>query len=202
MERYELEAAIEGILFAAGEPVPIKRLADALEVSVKEAEAAAERIGSRLSYERRGIRITKLDKLWQMTSAPELGDTIRAVLEERKPPPMSRAALEVLSLVAYYQPITRADIERIRGVESCATVARLIEKGLIAESGRLDVPGKPYLYKTTPHFLRAFGLTSLDDLPNPEDSEIEGQLSIEQPQLSSEDAGSDVQEGRAGGEDF
>lgn len=179
MEGLELEAAVEGILFASGEPVSITRLSAALDVPPKEIELAAASIGGRLGYERRGIRLLRLEKSLQLVSAPELGDIVRKILEERKPPPMSKAALEVLSLVAYEQPITRARIEQTRGVECGATIGALCEKGLIAEAGRLDVPGKPFLYKTTPGFLRAFGLESLHDLPDLDDNEIEGQLSME-----------------------
>ncbi|MDR0325597.1 MAG: SMC-Scp complex subunit ScpB [Oscillospiraceae bacterium] len=176
MDHTTIEAAIEGILFASGEPVTIARLAAALDTGPREIEEAAEALSGRYRFERRGFRLVRLDKSLQMTTAPELADLIRKTLEERKPPPMSRAALEVLSLAAYYQPVTRAQIERARGVESGATLAGLVDKGLLAEAGRLDVPGRPIQYKTTPAFLRAFGLTSLDELP---DTELDGQLTME-----------------------
>ncbi|MDR1693131.1 MAG: SMC-Scp complex subunit ScpB [Oscillospiraceae bacterium] len=171
-----LEAALEGILFASGEPMPIARLAAALESDIHAVSEAAESLAGRYRYERRGVRLVRLDKSLQMTSAPELADIIRKTLEERKPPPMSNAALEVLSLAAYLQPVTRAQIERARGIESGATVAGLVEKGLLCEVGRLDVPGRPIQYGTTPAFLRAFGLTSLEELP---EAEIDGQLTME-----------------------
>jgi segregation and condensation protein B len=173
---HTIEAAIEGILFASGEPVAVARLAFALDAEPREIEEAAEALAGRYRFDRRGIRLVRMDKALQLTTAPELADIIRKTLEERKPPPMSRAALEVLSLAAYYQPVTRAQIERARGIESGATLAGLTEKGLLAEAGRLEVPGRPILYKTTPAFLRAFGLASLDELP---DMEIDGQLSLE-----------------------
>jgi segregation and condensation protein B len=176
VEHYTIEAAIEGILFASGEPVTIARLAAALDAGAREVEEAAEALSGRYRYEQRGVRLVRLDKSLQMTTAPELADIIRKTLEERKPPPMSRAALEVLSLTAYYQPVTRAQIERARGIESGATLAGLVDKGLLAEAGRLEVPGRPIQYKTTPAFLRAFGLSSLDDLP---DTELDGQLTLE-----------------------
>lgn len=176
MDHREIEAALEGILFAAGEPITISRLASALETESKVIEEAAETLAGRYRFEQRGIRLIRLDKSLQLTSAPELADIIRRVLEERKPPPMSRAALEVLSIAAYYQPVTRAQIERARGVESGATLSGLVDKGLLAEAGRMDVPGRPILYKTTPAFLRAFGLASLDELP---DTELDGQLTID-----------------------
>ena len=176
MDDYSIEAAIEGVLFASGEPVTVARLAAALGTDAREVEEAAEALAGRYRFERRGVRLVRLDKSLQMTTAPELADLIRKTLEERKPPPMSRAALEVLSLAAYYQPVTRAQIERARGVESGATLAGLVDKGLLAEAGRLDVPGRPIQYKTTPSFLRAFGLTSLDELP---DTELDGQMTLE-----------------------
>jgi segregation and condensation protein B len=176
MDDYTIEAAIEGILFASGEPVTITRLAAAMGVEPRVIEEAAEALSGKYRFERRGIRLVRLDKSLQMTTAPDLADLIRKTLEERKPPPMSRAALEVLSLAAYYQPVTRAQIERARGVESGATLAGLVDKGLLAESGRLEVAGRPIQYKTTPAFLRAFGLSSLEDLP---DSELDGQLVLE-----------------------
>jgi segregation and condensation protein B len=176
VERHEIETAVEGVLFASGEPVTVARLASALGAEPREVEEAAEALSGRYRFERRGVRLVRLDRSLQMTTAPELAEVIRKTLEERKPPPMSRAALEVLSVAAYYQPVTRAQIERARGVESGATLAGLVEKGLLAEAGRLDVPGRPIQYKTTPAFLRAFGLTSLDELP---DTEINGQLTLE-----------------------
>jgi segregation and condensation protein B len=176
MDDYTLEAAIEGILFASGEPVTIARLAAALDTGQREVEEAAEAMAGRFRFERRGIRLLRLEKSLQMVSAPELADIIRKTLEERKPPPMSRAALEVLSVAAYYQPVTRAQVERARGIESGATLSGLVDKGLLAEAGRLEVPGRPIQYKTTPAFLRAFGLSSLDDLP---ESELDGQLTLE-----------------------
>jgi segregation and condensation protein B len=175
VEHYSIEAAIEGILFASGEPISISRLAAALGIESGMIEEAAEVLSGRYRYEQRGVRLVRLDKSLQMTTAPELADLIRKTLEERKPPPMSRAALEVLSLAAYYQPVTRAQIERARGIESGATITGLVDKGLLIESGRLEVPGRPILYKTTPAFLRAFGLSSLNDLP---DTELDGQLTL------------------------
>jgi segregation and condensation protein B len=176
MDDYTIEAAIEGILFASGEPVTIARLAAALDTDPRNIEEAAEALSGRYRFERRGFRLLRLDKSLQMTSAPELADLIRKTLEERKPPPMSRAALEVLSIAAYYQPVTRAQVERARGVESGATLAGLTDKGLLVEAGRLEVPGRPIQYKTTPAFLRAFGLSSLEDLP---ETELDGQLTLE-----------------------
>ena len=176
MEKNELECMLEGILFAAGEPVKISRLAAVTGADAQDIRDAARTLAGQYRFGHRGIRLAILDDRLQLTSSPELGDLIRRVLEDRKPPPMSRAAIEILALAAYYQPITRAHIEKVRGVESGATVANLCEKGLLEEAGRMDVPGKPILYRTTPVFLRSFGLQSLDELP--EAGELEGQLTI------------------------
>ncbi len=174
MEQHEIESAIEGILFAAGEPVEVDRLTKSLGVDRESVVLAAETLAGRYRYERRGVRVVNMDKSWQMVSAPEQADLIRRTLEERKPAPLSKPALEVLALIAYYQPITRADIDKVRGVDSAYTVSTLQDKNLIEEAGRLDVIGRPILYRTTTVFLRCFGLTKLSELP--ELNELDGQL--------------------------
>ncbi len=177
MENHDIESAVEGILFASGEPVSLERLSQALEVDKRELAAAVSALAGRYRFERRGIRIVELNGSFQMTSAPEQAEYIRKALEERKPPLLSKSALEVLSLVAYYQPITRADIDKVRGVDSAYTVSSLVDKKLLEEAGRLDVVGRPILYRTAPGFLRSFGLSRLEELP--ELSELEGQLVME-----------------------
>ena len=166
MEQTELQRAIEAILFAAGERVEVSRLAMALEADPKEIVAATDAIMDNLSFERRGIRILKLDNGYQMVSSGEMADYVTKALETRKPPKLSASQLETLTIVAYYQPATKAMIEQIRGVDSSYSVAALLNKKLIEESGRLNVPGRPILYKTTPDFLRTFGISSLDELPS------------------------------------
>ena len=165
MQPLDLEMAIEGILFAAGEPVPILRLAAVLQVEDVEISMAADRLAVRLNTPESGIRLVRLDSLLQLCSAPELGDLIRTTLEVRKPPRLSPAALEVLAIVAYFQPVTRAYVEEVRGVDSSYTVSLLTERGLIAPCGTLDAPGRPTLFQTTPAFLRTFGISSLEELP-------------------------------------
>jgi len=181
MDIHEIEAAIEGILFASGEAVSIDRIATVLAVERDDIADAAARLADRYAYERRGVRIVRMDDCLQMCSAPELADVIRTALETRKPPKLSPTALEVLAIVAYFQPVTRAYIEQVRGVDSSYTVGVLTERGLIEPAGRLAVPGRPVLYKTTLDFLRTFGVASLSELPElPEsDTEIEGQLKIQ-----------------------
>lgn len=165
METGGLEPAIEGILFAAGEAVSAKRIAAVLAVSEQEVLDAAKRIADRLRSERRGIRLVRLENALQLCSAPELSDVIRQALETRKPPRLTQTALEVLAVTAYFQPVTRAYIESLRGADSSYTVGVLQERGLIEPCGTLDAPGRPTLFRTTQAFLRTFGLSSLDELP-------------------------------------
>lgn len=180
MELKELEGAIEGILFAAGDPVPVERICFVLEQDRETVENVCQRLADQYSYDRRGIRLIRLENSWQMCSAPEYADDIRRTLESRKPAKLSQPALEVLSIIAYFQPVTRAYIEQVRGVDSSYTVGLLLERELICEAGRLSVPGRPMQFRTTKNFLRAFGLSSLDDLPELPSSTQEGvQMTLE-----------------------
>lgn len=165
MEQIELQRAIEAILFAAGEPVEASRLAMTLEADVRDIEDAANKLMDELSFNRRGIRILKLEDKYQMVSSGEMADLIAKCLETRKPPKLSASQLEALTIVAYYQPATKAMVEKIRGVDSSYSISALLNKKLIEDAGRLNVPGRPILYRTTPNFLRTFGLSSLEELP-------------------------------------
>lgn len=180
MELKELEAAIEGILFAAGDPVPVERICFTLEQDRETVESVCQKLADEYSYERRGIRLVKLENSWQMCSAPEHAASIRKAFESRKPAKLSQPALEVLAIIAYFQPVTRAYIEQVRGVDSSYTVSLLLERELICEAGRLSVPGRPMQFRTTKNFLRSFGLTSLDDLPELPSATQEGvQMTME-----------------------
>ncbi len=180
MELKELESAIEAILFAAGDPVPAERICTALEQDRETVDAVCQRLADDYSYERRGIRLIRLEDSWQMCSAPEHASVIRKTLESRKPARLSQTALEVLAIVAYFQPVTRTYIEQIRGVDSAYTVGLLLERDLIQEAGRLTVPGRPIQYRTTETFLRSFGLTSLEELPELPSATQEGaQMTME-----------------------
>ena len=165
MEQTELQRGIEAILFASGDPVETTRLAMALEADAHDVTAAADALADNLAFERRGIRIIRLDNAYQMVSSGEMSDYITKALETRKPPKLSASQLEALTIVAYYQPATKAMVEQIRGVDSSYSIGALLNKRLIEEAGRLNVPGRPILYKTTPDFLRTFGISSLDELP-------------------------------------
>ncbi|WP_295626650.1 SMC-Scp complex subunit ScpB [uncultured Intestinimonas sp.] len=176
----EIESAMEAILFAAGEPVGVERLCMALEIDRATADAVAQKLMDDYSYERRGLRLVRLDASYQLCSAPEHAELIRKTFESRKPARLSPPALEVLAVIAYYQPTTRAYVDQVRGVDSAYTVGLLLDRELIEECGRLAVPGRPILYRTTSTFLRSFGLSSLDELPElPASSPEDGQLTLE-----------------------
>jgi segregation and condensation protein B len=174
----EVEAAIESILFASGEPVAVDRICLALEMDRTTVEQVLQRLMDHYAYERRGVRLLHIEDSWQLCSAPDYADIIRRAFEIRKPAKLSQPALEVLTIIAYYQPTTRAYVDQIRGVDSAYTMGLLQERKLIEECGRLQVPGRPHLYRTTKQFLRAFHLTSLDDLPEMPDLGGDGQMRL------------------------
>ena len=165
MEQTELRRAIEAILFAAGERIEISRLAAVLEADEADIMQAADALANELAFDRRGIRVLKLDDGYQMVSSGEMADYVTKCLETRKPPKLSASQLETLTIIAYYQPATKAMVEQIRGVDSAYSVGALLNKKLIEEAGRLNVPGRPIQYQTTPDFLRTFGISSLEELP-------------------------------------
>ena len=187
MEQTELIRAIEAILFAAGERVEISRLAAVLETDEDEIARAADTLADQLSFDRRGIRVMKLENGYQMVSSGEMADYVTKCLETRKPPKLSASQLETLTIVAYYQPATKAMVEQIRGVDSSYSVAALMNKKLIEEAGRLNVPGRPIQYRTTPDFLRTFGLGSLEELPPIEKISF-GEPIVEEPVAAQEPA--------------
>lgn len=187
METEEIGRAIEAILFAAGDPVGAQRMAQAIGVGLDQVEAALKTLMDTYSFQRRGMRIIQLEDAYQMVSAQDMSDVITRALETRKPPKLSASALETLTVIAYYQPTTKAFVEQIRGVDSSYTISALLNKKLIEEQGRLSVPGRPILYGTTPDFLRTFGIASLDDLPEvdlpkAQAQQVEMQLSLEDQQ--------------------
>ena len=179
MEQTELQRTLMAVLFAAGEPVSIARLAQSLEIDADELEREAKALMDSLSYNRSGIRIVRLEDAYQMCSASEQASFVTKTLEMRKPPKLSQSQLETLTIVAYYQPTTNAYIEQIRGVDSAYSVSALLTKKLICEDGRLNVPGRPILYRTTPDFLRVFGLSSLDELPEVELTDLRSRQQLQ-----------------------
>ena len=187
MESEELQRAIEAILFASGERVEVSRLAAALEADENEIVSAADALADELAFGRRGIRILKLENGYQMVSSGEMADFVTRALETRKPPKLSSSQLETLTIIAYYQPATKAMVEQIRGVDSAYSVAALLNKKLIEEAGRLNVPGRPIQYRTTPDFLRTFGLSSLEELPPIEKINFGEPIELPQEQPSGEE---------------
>lgn len=160
-----IKYAIEGILFAAGEPVKAAKLAVVLDTDIDAVNAAVEELKAEYNENKRGFNIIDIMDGYQICSRPEYYAYIQEILGEQRNQPLSNAAMEALAIIAYKQPITRGQIEHIRGVNSDGCVNRLYERGLIDEAGRLDAPGRPILYVTTDNFLRCFGLTSPSDLP-------------------------------------
>ena len=178
MEMKEIESAIEAILFASGEPIHVDRICLALDLDRPTVEKLLQKLMDFYAYERRGIRLLRMEDSWQLCSAPDYADAVRKAFEIRKSAKLSQPALEVLTIIAYYQPTTRAYVDQIRGVDSAYTVGLLLDRKLIEECGRLQVPGRPHLYRTTKNFLRAFHLTSLSDLPEMPDIGGEGQMRL------------------------
>lgn len=156
-------AALSAILFASGEPVPIARVAAALEMDEPSVYKLADALEKTLA--KTGICLLRLEDELQLTTRAEYTEVVRKVLDMRRDTPLSSAAMEVLAVVAYRQPVTKSYVEQVRGVDCGGVLSSLATKGLVEERGRLDVPGRPILYGTTAAFLRCFGLTSLADLP-------------------------------------
>ena len=161
----DMTAALEAILFAAGESMPVARLSLVLGAEEEEILHCADELAEGYEKEMRGIRLLHLGDKLQLCSAPEYAPYITKALEQRKPPMLSPSALETLAIVAYFQPVTRAYIDQVRGVDSSYTVSTLLERGLIEPAGKLDVPGRPSLLRTTDAFLRTMSVSSLEELP-------------------------------------
>lgn len=165
MELEKIQSIIESILFAAGRMVSIEEIELALEISRVDLEKILEKMQEEYKEEKRGIELIKLNNGYQLCSKKENYEYIYQIIDKRNKPKLSNAALETLSIIAYNPKISRAEIEAIRGVSVDATIYKLLEYGLIEEAGKLDLPGKPMSYKTTEEFLKMFGYSSLDELP-------------------------------------
>lgn len=168
--------AIEAVLFASGEPVELCRLAQATAIDDATLPSMIKLLNERYDDYGSGIVIKKLESSYQMCTREEFAPQVREALETKRNIPLSNASMEVLTIIAYNQPVSKGFVENVRGVDSSSVVNSLAEKGLIEEAGRLDVPGKPVVYRTTPVFLRCFGLTSLAELPPITDMMEEYQL--------------------------
>jgi segregation and condensation protein B len=169
IEDKELYNAIEALLFVAGDPVSISRLAEALYIPVEDLIDFMPKMMDAYNFERRGIKLIKLEDSYQLTTRGEYFDAVVRMVTHKQKQALSPATLEVLSIISYNQPITKAAIEKVRGVDSSHSIARLLERELIEQKGRLNAPGRPVLYGTTEEFLRCFGLQSLEDMPVLED---------------------------------
>lgn len=191
MKLKDAEAIIEGILFAAGEPVDVERISNILDIDIKSTRALLTALSDKYDEGHRGLRIIRLEDSYQMCTRGEYSEYISRLAEPRRAQTLSNAAMEVLSIVAYKQPVTRSVIEQIRGVSCDALVNRLLERNLIQEVGRLDTPGRPMLFGTNDEFLRCFGISSIADLP---DYEI---ISSDQVSLEGEDGYMSVIDERA-----
>lgn len=165
MEIKEKLGALEAVLFASGEPIELFRLSQATGIDVGTLPSMVRLLNERYDDHGSGITIKKLDSCYQMCTREEFAPQIRNALETKKNTPLSNAAMEALTIIAYNQPVSKGFVENVRGVDSSSVVNNLVEKGLIEEAGRLDVPGKPVVYRTTPVFLRSFGMNSVNDLP-------------------------------------
>ena len=165
MEEKKIKAIIEAILFAAGRQVTIKELVLSLEIEQKEIENLINEMQEEYKAEERGIEIVKIDDSYQLCTKKELYENVYPIIDNRAKPKISNASLETLAIIAYNPRITRAEIEAIRGVSADASIYKLLEYNLIKEAGKADLPGKPMTYKTTDEFLKMFGYSSIDDLP-------------------------------------
>ncbi|MBP0975012.1 MAG: SMC-Scp complex subunit ScpB, partial [Oscillospiraceae bacterium] len=173
-------AALEAVLFAAGEPMETDRIAEALGMTAEEIHAAAGALMTALEESGSGLQLLPLGESWQLTTRADFAEEIRAALEVKRNTPLSNAAMEALTIIAYNQPVTKGFVERVRGVDSGSVVNTLVERGLLEEAGRIEVPGRPVTYRTTAHFLRTFGMQSLADLPPlPTGSETEDLFEVQ-----------------------
>ncbi len=165
MDFHNLVAAAEAILFASGDPIGIDKLGEALELDTSDTLKVLLGLSDRLDRTGSALEVVTLEDAVQLCTRRSYEDYVRRALEIRRNTPLSPAAMEVLAIVAYNQPVTRGFVEQVRGIDSSSVVASLVEKGLLEERGRLELPGRPIAYGTTANFLRCFGLSSLDELP-------------------------------------
>lgn len=183
MNKQQTIAAIEAVLFASGDPISIDRLSQTFEIKPEEVENHIKELEKKYEADKNGFYVVRLENTYQLVTREEFAPYIKKAFDIKRRTPLSSAALEVLAVIAYNQPVTRAFIEQVRGVDCSGVVTTLVEKGLIEERGRLELPGRPLLYGTTKTFLRSFSLNDLGDLPplpkdNPELNDVGEQLEI------------------------
>lgn len=184
MQIKERMAVIEAILFATGEPIELERLSESSGTEPETVEKLIRLLNDRYEENESALRILKLGNSYQLATMPEFSEYIRSAMETKRNVPLSAAALEALTIVAYNQPVTKSFVEHIRGVDSSGVINSLVEKNLLEEAGRLDVPGRPVAYKTTATFLRSFKLSSIEELPPLPDKD--GQISFDELLLEEE----------------
>ena len=192
MNNQQIVSALEAVLFASGDPISIDRLSQVFEKTPEEVEKLIKELEIKLEKNKSGFTVVRLENTYQLVTREEYAPYIKKAFDIKRRTPLSPASLEVLAVIAYNQPVTRAFIEQVRGVDCSSVVSTLVEKGLIEERGRLELPGRPLLYGTTKTFLRSFSLNDLSDLPpipkeNPEVNDIGEQLKIEE-NLTDEEA--------------
>ncbi len=175
----QMRAAAEAILFAAGEPVEVAKIAQALDIEIEDAQTVLRSCAEQLDERESGICLLKLGEKYQLCTRQEYADNVRSVLDMKRNVPLSSAAFEVLAVVAYNQPVTKAYVEQVRGVDCSGVISTLCQKGLVEEKGRLDLPGRPLLYGTTAEFLKCFCIESLSELPELPEREEEKEASQE-----------------------
>lgn len=185
MNKQQTLSALEAVLFASGDPISIDRLSQVFEIKPEEIEQYIKELKAKLDSNNSGFDVVRLENTYQLVTREEFAPYIKKAFDIKRRTPFSPASLEVLAVIAYNQPVTRAFIEQVRGVDCSGVVSTLVEKGLIEERGRLELPGRPLLYGTTKTFLRSFSLNDLSDLPplpkdNPEVNDIGEQLEIEE----------------------
>ena len=185
----ETIAALHAVLFACGAPVEAERLRELLGVNTEELTEAVAKLKDLCETPESGVQLIAVESAYQLCTKPFVAETVKRALELRKTPPLSKASLEVLAIVAYNQPVTRSFIEMVRGVDSTSIVASLCDKGLLSERGYLDAPGHPLLFGTTDAFLRCFGLESIKDLPTADLSVLSEQLKMEQTDGEADETG-------------
>lgn len=184
----ELTSAFEAVLFSGGEPQSIDRFSQVFDITPEKVVKVMEALEKRLNEQKSGLELLRLDNTYQLATKSEYADYIKKMFDIRRRTPLSPAALEVLAVVAYNQPVTKSFIEQVRGVDCSGVVTTLVEKGLIEERGRLELPGKPLLYGTTKNFLRCFGINDLSELPPLPKNENAEESTAEQIPLDEETA--------------
>lgn len=190
-------SSIEAMLFAAGDPVEVTKLADILEIDIETSEKMLGYLSAQYDERNSGIMLIRIENKYQLCTREEYNEEVRKLMEIKKNAPLSNAAFEVLAIIAYNKSVTRSFVEQVRGVDCSGPISSLVQKGLIEEKGRLDLPGRPLVYGTTDRFLRCFSLNSLDDLPElPKSDEVE-QITQDTNQTSLFDDKSDINDENA-----